>query len=39
VTGVCIPTGNTEVLLASLYTRTSPGRDIAELLSFRPNSV
>jgi hypothetical protein len=37
-TGVCIPLGNTEVLLAALY--KSPGRawndaDITELLSFR----
>jgi hypothetical protein len=38
VTGICIPTGNSEVLLAAVY--KSPGRawsdaDINELLSFR----
>jgi hypothetical protein len=38
-TGVCIPIGNSEVLLAAVY--KSPGRtwsdaDITELLSFRP---
>jgi hypothetical protein len=38
VTGVCIPIGNSEILLASVY--KSPGRawsdaDITELLSFR----
>jgi hypothetical protein len=37
-TGVCIPIGNSEILLASVY--KSPGRawsdtDITELLSFR----
>jgi hypothetical protein len=41
-TGVCIPIGNSEVLLASLY--KSPGRawtnaDITELLSFRRKSI
>jgi hypothetical protein len=44
VTGVCIPIGNSEVLLASFYTRISPGRawsdaDIAELLRIRRKSV
>jgi exonuclease III len=41
-TGVCIPVGNSEVLLASVY--KSPGRawsdaDITELLSFRRKSI
>jgi hypothetical protein len=42
VTGVCIPIGNSEILLASLY--KSPGRAwsvdyITELLSFRRKSI
>jgi hypothetical protein len=41
-TGVCIPTGNREILLAAVY--KSPGRawndaDINELLSFRQKSI
>jgi hypothetical protein len=41
-TGVCIPIGNSEILLASLY--KSPGRawndaDITQLLSFRRKSI
>jgi hypothetical protein len=41
-TGVCIPIGNSEVLLAAVY--KSPGRawndtDITEFLSFRPKSI
>jgi hypothetical protein len=41
-TGVCIPIGNSEVLLAAVY--KSPGRawsdaDIIELLSFRRKSI
>jgi hypothetical protein len=41
-TGVCIPTGNSEILLASVY--KSPGRawsdtDITELLHFRRKSI
>jgi hypothetical protein len=41
-TGVCIPRGNSEVLLAAVY--KPPGRawsnaDITELLSFRPKSI
>jgi hypothetical protein len=41
-TGVCIPIGNIEILLAAVY--KSPGRawsdtDITELLSFRPKSI
>jgi hypothetical protein len=41
-TGVCIPIGNSEVLLAAVY--KSPGRawsdaDITELISFRPKSI
>jgi hypothetical protein len=41
-TGVCIPVGNSEILLASVY--KSPGRarndtDITELLSFRRKSI
>jgi hypothetical protein len=41
-TGVCIPIGNSEVLLVAVY--KSPGRawsdaDIMELLSFRPKSI
>jgi hypothetical protein len=41
-TGVCIPIGNIEVLLAAVY--KSPGRiwsdtDIIELLSFRRKSI
>jgi hypothetical protein len=41
-TGVCIPIGNSEVLLAAFY--KSPGRDwrftdLAELLSFRRKSI
>jgi hypothetical protein len=41
-TGVCIPSGNSEVLLAAVY--KSPGRawsdtGITELLSFRPKSI
>jgi hypothetical protein len=41
-TGVCIPIGNSEVLLAAVY--KSPGHawsdtDITELLSFRPKSI
>jgi hypothetical protein len=41
-TGVCIPIGNSEILLASVY--KSPGRawsdaDIIELLSFRNKSI
>jgi hypothetical protein len=41
-TGVCIPIGNSEILLAAVY--KSPGRawcdaDITELLSFRPISI
>jgi hypothetical protein len=40
--GVCIPIGNSEVLLAAVY--KSLGRawsdfDITELLSFKPNSI
>jgi hypothetical protein len=42
MTGICIPIGNSEILLASLY--KSPGRalsdaDITELLSFRRKSI
>jgi hypothetical protein len=41
-TGVCIPVGNSEVLLAAVY--KSPGKawrdaDITELLSFRRKSI
>jgi hypothetical protein len=41
-TGVCIPIGNSEILLSSVY--KSPGRawsdaDITELLSFRRKSI
>jgi hypothetical protein len=41
-TGVCIPIGNSEILLASIY--KSPGRassdtDITELLSFRRKCI
>jgi hypothetical protein len=39
-TGVCIPVGNSEVLLAAVY--KSPGRacaDITELLSLRRKSI
>jgi hypothetical protein len=41
-TGVCIPIGNSEVLLAAVY--KSPGSawsdvDITELLSFKPKSI
>jgi hypothetical protein len=42
ITGVCIPAGNNEVLLAAVY--KSPGRawgdvDITELLSFKPKTL
>jgi hypothetical protein len=42
VTGVCIPTGNDELLLAAVY--KSPGHvwinaDITKLLSFRHKSI
>jgi hypothetical protein len=41
-TGVCIPIGNSKVLLAAVY--KSPGRawsdaDITELLSFKPKTI